>query len=260
MRGPPLSNPCGGAGRSSSSVGRIGWTAPAQARVVDPCSCLHRYWIWANLQRWRSSTDTELNGNERSVANDPSDHATHKRGRLGAWVASAAAIVGLLTGIFTLKDQIFPDDRDNALTVVERRSERIPQFKGVAGHFDQSRAILDFLGQNDGSAVRLDVVFRVPKDDLNPNEPQSTVNSVFLYTACLELPPGEAPSGARCTGVNLVIVGDPFAGDAQSGVPHGSPVIDGYYKVRVSTVATNGFEPISLTPLSVEQAKAHAGR
>jgi len=41
--------------------------------------------------------------------------------------------------------------------VVKSEKDDVPQFKGVAGHLEESRAVLDFLDQNDGEPVRLEL-------------------------------------------------------------------------------------------------------
>jgi hypothetical protein len=172
--------------------------------------------------------------------------------KLAVWLAVATSVVGLATGVLALKDQIFPGDQGETDAAATGNGTRaIPRFKGVAGHFDQSEALLDFLAQHDGEPVKLLVSFRVPEEDFSGEF--ASVNSVRMYTSCQPLATGEQPNGAKCTGTNLVVVG-PTNGDALAGVAHGAPVLDGYFKVDLTRHVDMGLEALALEPLTLEQA------
>jgi hypothetical protein len=75
--------------------------------------------------------------------------------RVGAVVATVAAVVGIATGVLTLRDQLFSDEAST-----DRSEQReISRYDGVAGHFAEGRALLDFLEQHNRQAVYLEVGF-----------------------------------------------------------------------------------------------------
>ena len=83
--------------------------------------------------------------------------------------------MGLVTGLLTLKDQLFPKEEEKKPTVVVAPRDRgeIPRFDGIAGHLAESRALLDFLGQHDDEVVYLEVGF--PKLGTGPGGGENVV-------------------------------------------------------------------------------------
>jgi hypothetical protein len=80
------------------------------------------------------------------------------------WLASAAALVGIATGIFTLRDQLFRADKP---PVTEVGSQSVPYFDNVVSHLDRSKDFIAFLQQHDGDAVRLQAGFQILMNDFS---------------------------------------------------------------------------------------------
>jgi hypothetical protein len=77
--------------------------------------------------------------------------------RMGAALATVATLVGIATGVLTLRDQIFGDDEPEPPPSTNGSGPReIASFDGVVGNFAESRAILDFMEQHDREPVYLD--------------------------------------------------------------------------------------------------------
>jgi hypothetical protein len=191
--------------------------------------------------------------------------------KLQVWLASAAAIVGIATGVFTLRDQLFGSDSDSGGT-----EETIPYFDAAVGHLQQSQDFVGFLQTHDGDAVRLNAGFQVALDDFSvdgfgearqASEEPGAAPWVRLYTECT--PP---LSGAdqeqfdlgfrdelvigRCMGDDLFVDG-PDTDESGIYVIHGAPRIEGYFVVDIGDLHM-GFTPITLTPISFEEASERA--
>ena len=72
------------------------------------------------------------------MAQDPAGDS-QKRRRLSVWLASATAVVGLATGVLTLRDQLFGSDPESPPPAT---SATIPYFDSVAGHLERSDDLL----------------------------------------------------------------------------------------------------------------------
>jgi hypothetical protein len=81
-----------------------------------------------------------------------------RKRRIGISLGTLVALVTLATGILTLRDQLFPRSEPEPTTTMPQTGE-IEAFDGVAGHFEESRAVLGFLEQHDGETVQLNVGF-----------------------------------------------------------------------------------------------------
>lgn len=181
--------------------------------------------------------------------------ASHRRRRLAALVATATAIVGLATGVLTLRDQLFPREEssvrnpEGASTVIVPPVREVQRFAGIAAHFEQSRAFIEFLIAHDEETVLLDVSFRVA-DQVDGGAlgfPPTT-----LKTDC---DPGATPGSEFCSGVQIIVRGKPNR-DTLFGVAHGSPVLEGYFAVDVSSREFMGIRGILLEPRTRKQATA----
>jgi hypothetical protein len=131
----------------------------------------------------------------------------------------------------------------------------IPRFDGVAGHLEESRAILSFLEQHDGERVLLDVSFPdlSGSDDYIGNV--GNVTYVQLFTECNpDLLPEEKPEFAKgCLATSLELR-EPATDDSGGFLQHGVPVFKGYFTVDVTGALQMGVSPIYLRPLTFEQA------
>jgi len=130
--------------------------------------------------------------------------ASRRPRRLGALIATAAGVVGLATGVITLKDQLFSSDRSaresggsSGVNAPQRRE--VAEFTGIAGHFQESRAFIEFLIAHDKETVNLDVSLRVPVDGGASGFP-----ATILKTDC---DPGATPGSEFCNGVNILVFG-----------------------------------------------------
>jgi hypothetical protein len=190
--------------------------------------------------------------------------------RMGAILATVATLIGIMTGILTIRDQLFSDnggEQPPATSPPEKT--RIARFEGVAGHLAESRAILDFLDQHDHETVYLDVGFPdhatgvAGGDNILvetvPYKGGTTVNvtSFTLVTECNSgVAPGETPTiDATCVGTSLDISG-PETDDSGTFFQHGVPVIKGHFVVDVTGALQMGRTPIYLKPVTFEQATA----
>lgn len=196
--------------------------------------------------------------------------------RIAAVLTTVATLIGIATGILTLRDQLSPNNggtqspttsllQSSVTSVPERR--RIARFEGVAGHLAESRAILDFLDQHDHEIVYLDVGF--PDHATGPGGgdnvlvetvpykggTKANVTSITLVTECnSDVPIGENPTiDANCVGTSLDI-NSPETDDSGTFFQHGVPVIKGHFVVDVTGALHMGRTPIYLRPLTFEQA------
>jgi hypothetical protein len=184
-----------------------------------------------------------------------------------AWIASAAAIVGIATGIFTLRDQLFGPDDGPASQPGEGRA--VPYFNAVAGHLEESRDLIGFLQTHDGDAVQLEVGFQLGLDDFSVDgfgEPSSEPDApprFTLYTECMPpLSPAEKEQFdlgfrdqlviGRCFGDELLVTG-PDTDESGIYVIHGNPRIEGYFLVDVGDLHM-GFTAITLEPINFQEA------
>jgi hypothetical protein len=140
----------------------------------------------------------------------------------------------------------------------------VPRFSGIAGNFAEGRAFLEFLEDNDGDAVLLDEV-GFPEailDDHRSEDVQQQdgkvvreVVAVRLWTDCEPpIPSDETPEHAKgCESTTIEIRGQ-LTEDSQAFLTHGVPVYDGYFRVDVTGLLQMGNRPISLQPISHEEA------
>ncbi len=203
---------------------------------------------------------------------DGSPDGTPKPRRVGVWLATAAAVVGLATGVLTLRDQLFPDDdpppTPTTATPTPPQAE-IPRYDGVAGHLEDSRALLDFLDQNDHETVYLDIGFpdigfgpAVDDNVFTETVPYKggtkiVIKSVELMTECKPGAPTKEENPTvfdGCQGSSLSIHGSEND-DSGTFFEHGVPRIKGYFAVDVTGGLHMGISPILLRPLTFEQAK-----
>jgi hypothetical protein len=134
----------------------------------------------------------------------------------------------------------------------------------VAGHLEESRAVLDFLDQNDGEPVRLEVGFPdvAAGDFIVENVTRADgktvqmVTYVQLFTECDPgLMPGEQPAFVQgCVATSLELNG-PGTEESSGFMAHGVPILKGYFAVDVTGGLHMGVSPIGLKPLTFEQAK-----
>jgi hypothetical protein len=190
--------------------------------------------------------------------------------RLETWqqlvsiLASLAGVVGVLLALGVLE----PFDESEPATdggTVDEDGE-IPRFDGLAGHLANSRALLDFLEQNDDQTVQLDVDFpdhlaaeeNVFTETVPVEGPghRLTISSIDLMTECepgAPLPEENPTVADGCMGVSLSIEGTETE-DSRTFIEDGVPAIRGYYVVDVTGALHMGLSPIFLRPLTFEQA------
>ena len=182
-------------------------------------------------------------------------------------VSLIAGVIGIVTGLVPLY-LIFSGGDDEPPPANGDQASEIQEFDGVAGHFAESRAILNFLDQHDGEVVYLDVGFPpilgpgsgdnllveiVPTADGN-STPE--IQQISVMTEC-----GSSEANAEanptvsdgCTGVALTF-GQPQNPDAQTFFEHGVPRVKGYFRVDMTGGLYQGLRPISLEPLTFEEA------
>jgi hypothetical protein len=190
--------------------------------------------------------------------------------RMGAVLATVATLIGIVTGILTIRDQLFSGNGDGQPPATSPPEKtRIARFEGVAGHLAESRAILDFLDQHDHETVYLDVGFpdhatgpaggdNVLVEEV-PYKGGTTVHvtSLTLVTKCNSgVAPGETPRiDANCVGTSLELSG-PETDDSGTFFQGGVPVIKGHFVVDVTGALHMGRTPIYLKPVTFEQATA----
>jgi hypothetical protein len=193
--------------------------------------------------------------------------------RVGAAVATVAALVGIATGVLTLRDQLFSDDGGKSPTTPGQSEPReIARYDGVAGHFAEGRALLDFLEQHKREPVYLKVGF--PDLGTGPaggdnvytrSEPSGSgtrylLTELDLMTECQgDIPPDNTnPTPADgCMATGLRIDG-PETDESSTFFEHGVPVIKGYFAVDVTGALHQGVTPILLKPLTFDEAKRRA--
>jgi hypothetical protein len=192
---------------------------------------------------------------------------------MGAALATVATLVGIATGILTLRDQLFGGDGDDGPRNQGTAEQReIPRFDGIAGHFAEARAILDFLDQHDRGSVYLDVGF--PDLGIGPAGGDNVVSrtvpfqggtryavgSVTLVTECFRDIPAEetnpTPSDG-CMGTELRIDGRETE-DSETFFMHGVPGMKGYFLVDVTGSLHMGITTINLRPLTFDDARERA--
>ena len=192
--------------------------------------------------------------------------------RVGAAVATVAALVGIATGVLTLRDQLSDDDGKSSTgpgTGAQCAPRKISRYDGVAGHFAEGRALLDFFEQHDREPVYLDVGFPdlltgpgggenvVTRTEPFKGGTRSVLTEVALMTKCdSDIPPETTnPTPADgCKGTALRIDG-PETKDSQTFFEHGVPRIKGYFAVDVTGALHMGVTPINLKPLTFDQSR-----
>jgi hypothetical protein len=181
------------------------------------------------------------------------------------WLATVATLIGIATGVLTLRNELFPRDEP-----VAADSTSIPYFDDIVSHLERSRDFIGFLQKHDTDAVKLQVGFQLSPDDyaakglgsLAPGDDSDAAN-IVLYTECR--PPLTAAERrqvelgftrkilgyGRCTGDELVIGKD----TDESGiyVTHGNPRLEGYFRVNVGDMH-QGFVGIVLHPITRGEA------
>ena len=131
----------------------------------------------------------------------------------------------------------------------------VARFSGVVGNFENARAFLTFLEDNNGEPVQLDEVGfnEATFDDImgDPGE----VTYVQVWTECNpDIADDVDPDfGMGCTATSFEVEGAATQ-DTQTYLQHGVPVYDGYFRVDVSGNLQNGVSPIYLQPLTRVQA------
>ena len=195
------------------------------------------------------------------------DNASHQKKlsrSVGIWLGSIATIIGIATGVFTLRDQIFPPDETPSAS-----TPSIPYFDGVVGHLERSERFIGFLQQHDGDPVRMQAGFQLSLDDFGAKGfgqagSQSEQNAyIVLYTTCN--PPlstaerervrlgftREVMGYGRCMGDELHV--GPDTDESGIYVSHGTPRLEGYFRVNVGDMH-QGLVGIQLTPITASQA------
>jgi hypothetical protein len=197
------------------------------------------------------------------------ERPSRSRLRVGAAIGTVATIVGIATGVLTLRTQIFGGPSGSSNTATDSAPREVPQYQGIAGHFAAGQRLLAFLNQNDGQSVHLHVAF----PDLatgpggGPNvytrsEPFqggtiSHITEVDLMTTCsgdISATNTDPTPADGCMGTGLAITG-PETTDTQTYFDNGVPVLDGYFAVDVTGDLHQGITAIDLRPLTAKQAK-----
>lgn len=139
----------------------------------------------------------------------------------------------------------------------------VARFSGVVGNFASSRAFLTFLADHDDEPVRLDrvgfneatfedvITQTVEVDGKNVVR----VTSVQIFPDCTPPISGdESPSiGRGCGATSFEIVGEQIA-QACGYLTHAVSVYDGYFRVDVTGILSQGVTPVKLEPMTEEQA------
>jgi hypothetical protein len=202
------------------------------------------------------------------AANNRSGRRGRPKLKLGAALAALAALVGIATGVLTLRDQLFGAD-DEGAAVQQSVPRKTPRYDGIAGHFAEGRALLDFVDQNDRGAVYLDVGF--PQLATGPaggdnvltrTEPfkggtRYLISEIDVMTKCeSDIPPDKInPTPADgCMGTALRLSG-PETTDSETFFEHGVPRLKGFFGVDVTGDLHQGLTAINLKPLTAAQAR-----
>lgn len=178
------------------------------------------------------------------------------------WLATIATLIGIATGVFTLRDELFP--RDKATT---KDSTSVPYFDGVVSHLERSKDFIGFLQNHDTDAVKLQAGFQLSSDDyaakgFGSPAPGDHLAYIILYTECqrplstaerrqVQLGFTRKTLGyGRCKGDELYIGKD----TDESGiyVTHGNPRLEGYFRVNIGDMH-QGFTGIRLDPITRAQ-------
>jgi hypothetical protein len=187
---------------------------------------------------------------------------------MGAVLATVATLVGIATGVLTLRNQLFSsdDEKDGQQGQAAGQDTDIPSFEKPVGHFAEARPVLTFLKRNDRKGVFLDLTF--PNHGGGDNvESQSEpvdggtrafVSAVTLITNCSrEVPAGEMNPTIlenACQGTRLAISG-PETEDSGTSFQHGFPRIKGYFIADDTGFMQMGETTIGLRPVTFEEAK-----
>src|SRR5436190_4389793 len=190
--------------------------------------------------------------------------------QIGAAIGTVAALVGIVTGVLTLTNQLFSGDGGKGSTGGgESQPRKIPRYAGIAGHLAKGRALLDFLDQNNRQPVYLEVGFPdlatgpaggdnvVSRTEPFEGGTRYLVSDVDLMTKCDAniRPENVNPTPADgCMGTELRIAG-PETNDSQTFFEHGVPEFKGYFAVDVTGDLHQGLTAINLKPLTFEQAR-----
>ena len=172
--------------------------------------------------------------------------------RVAKWVVITVAAAAIGAPVGTLATRL---SGGNGGAGAGNDSSVIPAFDGVAGHLEESRAILSFMEQHDGDTVLLDASF----PDLSGSDDYigdvGNVTYVQLFTECTpDLPPEEKPDFTKgCLATSLELR-EPATDDSGGFLQHGVPVFKGYFTVDVTGALQMGVSPIYLRPLTFEQA------
>ena len=174
-------------------------------------------------------------------------------------LATLATLVGLATGLFTLREQIF-GSADPSSDGPASQEKALPTFqKGGIDHFEDAEAFIDFLQANDGKAVKLTVSFgdvtSFGIDTEGGDDPYVTL----YYEPCVTRPPpGQHPGLEHgCVGTNVVVSGEDPAVPSQLYYSSGLR-LQGYFAVQSAGGEMHqGISGIILRALSFEQATAN---
>ncbi|NEN87870.1 MAG: hypothetical protein F6K48_02665 [Okeania sp. SIO3H1] len=128
---------------------------------------------------------------------------------------------------------------------------KIPKFKGEIGHYQKSKAFIDFISKNQGEKVLIDASYSPYfPDDMNDN---FRIDYLHLWKNCFEeLETNEEPSPLKCEGVGFSIDRSNSPKDAYMSYFRGQLKIKGYFAIKGCSGPHQGSMGCTLRPLNPE--------
>ena len=173
-------------------------------------------------------------------------------------ITTIAAIVGIATGVLTLRDKIFGTGDPPPPPPTQPNRDKIAYFNGMVGDFERSERFRGFLEAHDGDIVRLKAVFDVDPSHAELDPSSRSDPRVEVYYGCEERPPkGVAPSNVApywCSATQILVKGKQHP-ESQLGFGSGFPRLEGYFAVQILTGTAQDVTTAVVIPQTVAEAR-----
>jgi hypothetical protein len=133
-------------------------------------------------------------------------------------------------------------------------SNNIPTFEGEVGHYEMSQPFTDFIFENQGKVVLIDVYYTpADSDEFVIVNNSFGVDYIHLWHECFEpLSPDESPSSYKCIGTSFSLDRSESQKDADFTYVRGSFRAQGYFAIRGCDGPYQGSMGCMLRPLNPE--------
>jgi len=163
-------------------------------------------------------------------------------------LATVVAVITIVTGILTIRDQLFGGSGDPA-PASPTTSPSLPAYEDRVGNFDSADQLLDFLNRNDSNVVDLSLAFDSDVVDFDTEGAEGIDPYVVLYYEPCSVPNGQTVSAADgCPGTQLSISGQEPDGTSKFYFSGGLR-LEGFYRVRALREMHQGISAIALEAL-----------